>query len=67
MLPLMFFKLGREPAVGYSQIEDHITISSGCSSLVTDEVGDRGAATAPHLPQVGKDAVIFSNVNTWLS
>lgn len=32
MLPMMFFKLGKEPAVRYSQFEDLITISSGCSS-----------------------------------
>lgn len=33
VLPLMLFKLGKEPAVGCSQIEDHSTISSGCASL----------------------------------
>lgn len=43
--------LGREPAVRYSQIEDHVTISSD----------DKGAAITPHLLQVRRDAVLLLN------
>lgn len=29
---------------------------------MTDGTGDRGAAVAPHLPQVGRDAIILPSV-----